>query len=253
MKKLLFLTFIAISVCVFSQVGINTENPQAIFHVDGAQDNPSTGIPATIEQVNDFVVTQDGNVGVGIVNPVDKLEITSGVPGISGLKFNNINSSTPPNYNTASLGIDANGNVVVQSPKPILTAFKAFVIDDDVAANSLISIGTLEFRYNGSCVLGDTYYIQTRSTSGVNNVGIIHGIYRTSQTGSTFVNTAPLHVTPTFSNITASAMNCTDNGHTQFSFFSYTDRTFYRVNVHIADGDGLGLGANGYIFVEFQR
>ncbi len=254
-KKTVIISLVTLSFSglLFSQVGINTQNPQAVFHVDGEKDNPISGTPSIAQQANDFVVTKEGNVGIGTTAPTSKLTINSGIPGISGLKFDNISNTTPPNYNTASLGVDSNGKVVVQSAKPILTSFKSFAIDGNVATNSLINIGTLEFRYTGSCVLGETYYVQMRSTSGVENTGIIHGIYRTSQTGNTFVNTTPLHVQPAFTDIAATAMNCIDNGHTQFSFFSYTDRTFYRVNVHIADGDSLGFGAQGYIFVEYQR
>ncbi|WP_419868811.1 hypothetical protein [Chryseobacterium sp. CT-SW4] len=32
---------------LFAQVGINTNNPQAILHVDGAKDNSTTGAPST--------------------------------------------------------------------------------------------------------------------------------------------------------------------------------------------------------------
>lgn len=61
----------------FSQVGINTQNPLATFHIDGAKDNPMSGTPTTSQQANDFVVTSAGNVGVGTISPTRKLEIVS--------------------------------------------------------------------------------------------------------------------------------------------------------------------------------
>jgi len=36
---------------LYSQVGINTVNPQAVFHIDGQKDNPSTGAPSTAQQL----------------------------------------------------------------------------------------------------------------------------------------------------------------------------------------------------------
>ncbi|SMC63084.1 hypothetical protein [Moheibacter sediminis] len=58
-----------------AQVGINTENPQGILHVDGSADNPITGTPDAIQQSNDFVIMPEGKVGVGTVNPETKLHI----------------------------------------------------------------------------------------------------------------------------------------------------------------------------------
>ena len=65
------------SVFLFSQVGINTENPQGVLHVDGGKDNPTIGTPSTIQQANDFIITSAGNVGIGTTNPTKKLEIVS--------------------------------------------------------------------------------------------------------------------------------------------------------------------------------
>ncbi|RNA62240.1 hypothetical protein D1631_10000 [Chryseobacterium nematophagum] len=253
MKKtnLLLLTFFG--ALVYGQVGINTQNPQGIFHIDGTKDNPITGTPTSPQQLNDLIVTEEGNVGIGNINPTAKLEITSGIPDISGLKFNNINSSSTPNHDTASLGIDASGNVVVQSRAPILTDFKAFSINGNVATNSLITIGTLQFRYATTNCSSSPSFLQVLSTSGADNKGVIHNTYKTAQDTSNFVNTTPLTITNTFTDIPATSLNCIQDGHTQFSFFSYTDRTYYRVSVHIADGDSLGFGAFGYIFVELQR
>lgn len=233
--------------------GVGTIAPQTTFHVDGAKDNPTAGAPDSAAQQNDFVVTPAGNIGIGTTNPTAKLELSSGINGVSGLKFNNINSSTSANNsNTSSLGVDSAGNVVIQNSAPVQTIFKSFTIDADVATNSVVTVGTLEFRYAGNCINGNTY-MQIRSTSGANNSGIIHGIYLTAQNSASLVNTTYLPITPTFTNMTLAPMNCVQDGHAQFSFFSYTDRTYYRVNVHIADGDNLGFGALGYIYVEYQR
>lgn len=75
MKKSLTLAMIFFSIIVFSQVGINTPNPQGTLNVDGAKDNPATGIPTDLQQANDFTVTSAGNVGIGNLTPLSNLHI----------------------------------------------------------------------------------------------------------------------------------------------------------------------------------
>ncbi|WP_449401336.1 hypothetical protein [Chryseobacterium wanjuense] len=50
MIKTAFLSvFLAVISSTFNaQVGINTSNPQATLHVDGAKDNPAAGAPSAI-------------------------------------------------------------------------------------------------------------------------------------------------------------------------------------------------------------
>ncbi|PUV24517.1 hypothetical protein DCO56_14335 [Sphingobacterium athyrii] len=62
----------------FGQVGINTPNPQATLHIDGKKDNSVTGTPNTMQQSNDFVVTEDGKVGTGTAFPDTRLDINNG-------------------------------------------------------------------------------------------------------------------------------------------------------------------------------
>ncbi|WP_223559139.1 hypothetical protein [Chryseobacterium lathyri] len=203
----------------------------------------------------------NNRVGIGTSTPTAKMEIESGVDGSSGLKFTNMNNTTTPSSNTSPLGIDANGNVVVQSS--ITTSFRSFNINATTPTSSSVAIGSLEFRYPSTTCTNTDSYMQVRTTTGTNNTGIIHGISRTAQNGSGFINSVPLTITPAFANIGAGIpsnpnpalipINCTQDGHAEFTFFSYVDKTFYRVSFHIADGDGLGFGALGYIFVEFQR
>ena len=67
-----------LSCCAYSQVGINTTNPQGIFNIDGAKDNNTTGIPTLAQQANDVVVTAKGNVGIGTSTPTARLDIENG-------------------------------------------------------------------------------------------------------------------------------------------------------------------------------
>ena len=77
-KSTTLVVFLLISSKLFSQVGINTENPLGIFHIDGHQDNALVNQLTNKQQDNDFVVTNDGYVGIGTVQPKAKLQINSG-------------------------------------------------------------------------------------------------------------------------------------------------------------------------------
>lgn len=75
-KSILFIgANMMISSFAFAQVGINTPNPQGNFHIDGAKDNPATGVPTTTQQANDFMVTNLGNVGIGTISPANNLSV----------------------------------------------------------------------------------------------------------------------------------------------------------------------------------
>ena len=58
-----------------------------------------------------------GNIGVGTTNPKNKLEITQGTDGKSGLRFTNLTSNSSLDNNTSTdkfLTVNANGDVVLQ-------------------------------------------------------------------------------------------------------------------------------------------
>ncbi|CAI8813467.1 tail fiber protein [Chryseobacterium sp. IT-36CA2] len=122
-KKLIILTAIVSSAFVFSQVGINTTNPQGTLHVDGAKDNPATGTPTAAQQLNDFTVTNTGNVGIGTTTPNSNaaLDVTSPNKGVKlpSVALVATNNSSPLSahiggmivYNTATAGTVPN-NVI---------------------------------------------------------------------------------------------------------------------------------------------
>ncbi|KQS45854.1 MAG: hypothetical protein KAF41_11765 [Flavobacterium sp.] len=76
-----YLTLLFIGLNSFAQqTGINTKNPQGILHVDSAINNPTLGLP-TVEQTDDFIITNSGNVGIGTITPNTKLHIKSTTSG----------------------------------------------------------------------------------------------------------------------------------------------------------------------------
>lgn len=81
-KKLFTISLVLISISSYSQVGINTSNPQGLLNVDGksstATTNPLTGTPTPKQMEDDFIVTQSGATGIGTTpNPYAMLDISS--------------------------------------------------------------------------------------------------------------------------------------------------------------------------------
>lgn len=76
MKRFLLLAVILFSLrLVQAQIGINTENPLTLFHVDSAGDNSVS--PTAAQLSNDVVITTSGSMGVGTLTPSVKLEIAN--------------------------------------------------------------------------------------------------------------------------------------------------------------------------------
>lgn len=73
-KKILLLMGIFSIGISHAQVGINTQNPQGIFHIDGKGN--TNGISNTID---DFIIDGNGNVGVGTSTPKAKMDIMGSV------------------------------------------------------------------------------------------------------------------------------------------------------------------------------
>lgn len=96
------------SVLNFAQIGINTSNPQAEYHVDGGKDNLLIGVPTAAQQLNDFVVTSAGNVGIGTVAPQKKLDIDA---GNASLRIRNLPQQLPEDHDFLTINT-ANGDVV---------------------------------------------------------------------------------------------------------------------------------------------
>lgn len=74
-KNYLSFIMLTLSILGYSQVGVNTENPQAFFHIDGAGDNEKKGAATEAHQANDVVVTSEGKVGIGTNSPTNSLHI----------------------------------------------------------------------------------------------------------------------------------------------------------------------------------
>ncbi len=93
-------------------------------------------------------IKTNGNIGIGTTNPSTKLEINSDTTGISGLKFTQLNATSPTTVNVAPLGVDSNGNVVVSSSSvlPLSVIYTSSYPTIDAAIdilNNTATVGTL--------------------------------------------------------------------------------------------------------------
>lgn len=167
----------------YAQIGINTNNPQTTFHIDGAKDNASTGAPTTAQQANDVVVTSTGTVGIGTASPdsSSSLEVNNTSKGFlpprmtdtqrdaitlpaNGLMIysttsnclqTNIGTPAAPNWGCVAIQ-GSGGNAVVQ--------VNSYTSNTPAASPlSQICLGSICVRHNGATFEGS---IQVRSNTG---------------------------------------------------------------------------------------
>lgn len=79
-------TLLLYSIHIKAQIGINTDNPLALFHIDPKNDTTDSGQ----NSYDDIVVDNNGSLGLGMIEPLTKLSIrTSGTATapVSGLRI----------------------------------------------------------------------------------------------------------------------------------------------------------------------
>lgn len=75
-KILLLMGIFSFEVLLYAQIGINTEEPMALFHIDASGNNSTA--PVATRSDDDVVITADGKMGLGTVDPQQQLEIING-------------------------------------------------------------------------------------------------------------------------------------------------------------------------------
>lgn len=153
MKKQFFLLFSLFSSgFIFSQVGVNTTNPQGIFNIDGNKDNPVSGTPSAQQQLNDFTVLSSGNVGIGTTTPSTKLEIQTGgtsTTPVTGFKLVDGNQSKSYVLTSDSDGVGTWAPVAVSMVKATITT-----IPDESGNIPFKNMSGWSVRSNASITLG---------------------------------------------------------------------------------------------------
>lgn len=125
-----------------AQVGINTTNPNGIFHIDGTKDNSATS--TATQELNDFVVKSDGKVGIGTANPTELLSMAGqGDADIDIELFSGSDTSQSIDYHNVMTGGTPASPTVVGNGRSI-AAFEGYAYNVAAAAPNLL--GSLVLR-----------------------------------------------------------------------------------------------------------
>lgn len=197
-KFFLIWLILPFSFLIEAQVGINTTNPQGIFHVD-----PNRNTVGTANALDDIIVTGDGYMGLGTVTPSTNLHIKTATAGTgTDTPVYGFRLADGSQADRRALVSDANGlarwSGVV--PEGGVTAVKSTVgisqpvVNDGIYYNSgttltlprgkwlvqvvmyIVATGTSAAQYNDRMTLSSTFseinVPQTLAGSGVASVHI---------------------------------------------------------------------------------
>lgn len=141
------------------------------FFTDGSAGNSFAGTTPTL------TIAATGNIGIDTTSPGSKLEINSGTANTSGLKFTNLNSSTPvttPGF--ATLGVNASGNIVTVPSGDFATQ----TIQNMTSSRSL---GTTYTNSTGRPIIV-MYGVIANSVARTNQEAIVNGNIKVAQCAS---------------------------------------------------------------------
>jgi hypothetical protein len=153
-KTLFFILFLSAN-GMSAQTGVLTKDPSHPLQVDGAKDNSST--PTASQILNDVVVTSEGKLGVGLLNPTTKVDLRSAdQKGIIGL---GTSTQTPSVAGPGAIRYST-GNIIQYSDGvgwhdlPMTLPPKALVLANKSSAQSLGNNATTQVT--GWSVLTDS-------------------------------------------------------------------------------------------------
>lgn len=176
MRKYVFIVAIVCFGCQLqAQIGINTESPQGIFHIDGAGNTSGSSNVS-----DDVIVKANGNVGVGTVSPTTKLHIET-----DGVTFPAMRLSDGSEGLNKVLGSkDANGNMTWFDP-PYSWA-KAFYL----TGSKSFPNGKEAFLYSAQIPKAGTYVVVLRWWGRANVTNAIISAYFNIREGTTSATSA---------------------------------------------------------------
>lgn len=214
MKKSVIVLTAFLNPIMHSQVGINTRNPQGIFHIDGGKDNPITGVPTVAQQSNDLMMSTVGNVGLGTVAPRTKLHVAGEIT-VNVTKNSNIDpvsidmSKVRASAGTIwhlPMGWQADRSLAVlpgqletavninQSNNGTVLTIPSTLWETTATRNDYYSL-TIEGLYSNHCAVSNnaimTIYIRDRGINITLN-GVEQGTSSNSPDGTTWIWTSPI-------------------------------------------------------------
>ncbi|SEW11034.1 hypothetical protein SAMN05421841_1082 [Chryseobacterium wanjuense] len=134
----------------------------------------------------------NGNVGIGTDTPNSKLELNSGTSNVSGLTFTNLTSASPVS-NGATLGVNAEGEVVTVQGSSFTPAFGRLVLSGGTIAIPLTApnynILSVEITEPGTYQINYTVRGQMLNTGGnTSGQGFATAFLSTAPTAGTIIS-----------------------------------------------------------------
>lgn len=106
MKHILLYIFLLLTISMYSQVGINTTNPQSgVLHIDALGNNALTGVPNATQTADDVFINSTGYVAVGHAIPLTQLHIKAPSANNGAIRIEDGSQGVQ-----RLLGSDASGN-----------------------------------------------------------------------------------------------------------------------------------------------
>lgn len=175
-KNIFYTLFTILSISVNAQVGVNTNSPQGIFHVNANSAND----PNNNSKTDDVVIsTTTGNVGIGLTNPDTKLHInTNGTAAspVPGFKLTDGNQAEGRILQTNANGVATWKNIQLFNKTPIVGEF-TWPANSNLGNDNFNSISSLTLSPGTHMIYVKIHMLNTPGTGflrtyvGTNNLG----------------------------------------------------------------------------------
>lgn len=161
-KNIIYLIYL-ISTTISAQIGVNTNSPQGIFHIN----SNITNDPNNNNKTDDVIISNTGNVGIGLINPATKLDIkttgTVAVP-VPGIKIVDGNQTDGRVLHTDANGLATWEDIILFNKSAIIGSF-SWRANTNLDNNNFNSISSISLT-PGTHMIYIKLHVLTSATNG---------------------------------------------------------------------------------------